>query len=287
VGVDTPLGLALVLLVAGATAVPAVLLAAREVAGEAFARRAAPFVAVAPSALWLVTSADALFAAVGAWAVCLAVLATRPGRALRSTVLLAACAGSVFALGLHLTYGLVPLAAVPAVVVLARRRWAVAPAAAVGAALVTVAFVAAGFWWFDGLAATHERYLAGVASERPGRYFALLGNPAALALAVGPVAAVAVARVRGVRVWLLPGAALIAVALANLSGLSKAEVERIWLPFQPWILLLAGGLVVAGAAGTVDPPARPSIRRWSLASVLLVAQVVVAVAIEAVVRTPW
>jgi hypothetical protein len=38
-------------------------------------------------------------------------------------------------------------------------------------------------------------------------------------------------------VLLLVGAAAAAVAVADLSRMSKAEVERIWLPFVPWLLL--------------------------------------------------
>jgi hypothetical protein len=69
------------------------------------------------------------------------------------------------------------------------------------------------------------------------------------------------------------------VAVANLSGLSKAEVERIWLPFAPWVVLAAAWLPTRAAAG------RPS---WlAPASVLLAAQVVVAVAVESLVLTPW
>ena len=33
-------------------------------------------------------------------------------------------------------------------------------------------------------------------------------------------------------------ACLIATVLADLSGMSKAEVERIWLPFSLWIVVL-------------------------------------------------
>ena len=36
-------------------------------------------------------------------------------------------------------------------------------------------------------------------------------------------------------VVLLPCAALLAILAADLSGLSKAEVERIWLPFAVWL----------------------------------------------------
>jgi hypothetical protein len=35
----------------------------------------------------------------------------------------------------------------------------------------------------------------------------------------------------------LAAAGVACVVVAGLTGLSKAEVERIWLPFVPWILL--------------------------------------------------
>ncbi|HEX2772406.1 MAG TPA: hypothetical protein VHN18_08265, partial [Micromonosporaceae bacterium] len=51
---------------------------------------------------------------------------------------------------------------------------------------------------------------------------------------------------------LLPLAAAVAVAAADLSGLSKAEAERIWLPFVVWLLVGAAHL-------------SPDSRRWWLA----------------------
>ncbi len=77
---------------AGAAAVPAVLVAVREVAGEEMARRATPFLVITPAAIWIATSADAFFMGVSAWAVTLVVLATgRHGR--RSDVVRARRAG--------------------------------------------------------------------------------------------------------------------------------------------------------------------------------------------------
>ncbi len=64
----------------GVLAIPAVLFAVREVAGTDAARRAAPFVAVAPVAIWVATSADAFYAGLSAWAVALVVLATNRRR---------------------------------------------------------------------------------------------------------------------------------------------------------------------------------------------------------------
>ncbi|MEH0826747.1 MULTISPECIES: hypothetical protein [unclassified Micromonospora] len=57
---------------------------------------------------------------------------------------------------------------------------------------------------------------------------------------------------------LLPAAAALAVVGADLSGMSKAEVERIWLPFAVWLLV---------AAAHLPAPAR----RWWLAGQALTA----------------
>lgn len=300
-------GAALFLVVAGSTTVPAVLLAVREVAGHQRARRAAPFLVLAPAAIWMVTSADALYAAVGAWGTALVVLATSPRRSRTGRAVLALAGGATFGVGINLTYGLVPLLLVPVVVACHRRSWATLAGAAVGGAAVVAAFAGIGFWWFDGLAATRARYEAGIASRRPFAYFTFLGNPAAAAVALGPAFAVALARVRDRRSWLVAGAALAAVGVADLTGLSKAEVERIWLPFLPWLLVLTAGLAhlpgpavpadPAEGAGPAEPPG-PPVRRGApdppdrisvppLVTTLLAAQVVVAVAAESIVRTLW
>jgi hypothetical protein len=68
---------------------------------------------------------------------------------------------------------------------------------------------------------------------------------------------------------LLVGGALGAALLANLSGMSKAEVERIWLPFAVWTIAAAGAL----------PAARR--RAWLAASVAF------GLLLEIAVRQPW
>jgi hypothetical protein len=127
----------------------------------------------------------------------------------------------------------------------------------------------AGFWWPDGLAATREAYWDGVGGDRPGLYLTLAGNPAALALAVGPATAAGLARVAAgpAARWsrALPVAALVAVAAADLSQMSRGEVERIWLPFVPWLALAAPG----------------HRRAW------LGAQVALAVVLQSVLLSPW
>jgi hypothetical protein len=68
---------------------------------------------------------------------------------------------------------------------------------------------------------------------------------------------------------LLPVAAALAVLVADLTGLSKAEVERIWLPFTVWLV-----------AATALLPA--TVRRpW------LAAQAVTALAVNHLVLTNW
>jgi len=59
----------LLCLLAGSSAAAAVLIAVRALADERTARRAAPFVAVAPTAIWVAVSADAYFAGVAAWGI--------------------------------------------------------------------------------------------------------------------------------------------------------------------------------------------------------------------------
>src|SRR5437764_4393233 len=140
----------------GAAAVPAVLGTVRIAGGEEVARRAAPFVATAPLALWIATSADALFAGVAAASLyALARGAVRTG-------------GLGLGVCLLLSYGLVLLAP-PALAALAAGRRPITArdmardvAWAAGGVLAVLAVAAvAGFWWYHGLAVTRVRIYAG------------------------------------------------------------------------------------------------------------------------------
>lgn len=257
----------------GALAVPGTMLGVREVAGEGTARRAAPFLVAAPAAVWIASTADALYAGVGAWAVALVVLAT--GRRGRGADGLALVGGVLFGVVAMLSYGLVLLAFIPAAVALQRHRFRVLVVAAIGASSVLLAFLGWGFWWIDGLLTTGDRYFEGVGGRRPYAVF-VVANLACLAIVLGPAIAVAVGRLRDRAVWLLVGSAAAAVLLADVTGMSKGEVERIWLPFTPWLL-------VAGVALFSDDGARA--RR--LATGWLALQVTAAVVIQTLVNSPW
>lgn len=240
IGLTGPHWSAALVIAAGTSVVVSGAVVVREVAGEAVARRAVPFLVVPPALVWVATSFDALVA--GAVAVSIALLVVGARRGGRGGDLAALGGGIVGAFALHLTYG-APLMLLPALVVVALRfRLRPVFMAVVGAAAVTALFVSAGFWWFDGLAATRAEYAAGAGGRRPYWYFAALANPAALLLALGPAVPVALARLRDARLWPVVAGAIAGVVIADLSGLSKGEVERIWLPFVPWLVVAAAVL---------------------------------------------
>jgi methylthioxylose transferase len=227
----------------GSSAAMAVIIAVRALTDEGTARSAAPFVAVAPTAIWVAVSADAYFAGVAAWGLALLALAVR--RAVRFPMLGAAGAGLLRGWAIFLNYGLGLMALPAAAVMLAASDWrsALRPlAAAVPAALVVVVvFASAGFWWFDGYTLVQERYWQGIASGRPFQYWSW-ANLASVVCAIGLGSVAGVARAfnfaairRRSGLHLVVLAMLVAILCADLSMLSKAETERIWLPFTVWL----------------------------------------------------
>ena len=270
IGLGGELSSALACVVVGAVAVPAVLSTVRILGGEALARRAAPFLVFAPTALWLAVSADAVFAGVSAAGICALAHAAR--RTDRIGDVLAGLGGLALGLTLYLSYGLTLLGPLAIAVVLARRR--IRPLMVGGLAVtgIVVAFTAAGFAWWEGLALAVERVHAGPAwQHRPQGYFRF-ANFAALAIAVGPatVAGLPLAlKQRWSGFWVLPTGVLSAILAAGVSGLTTGEVERIYLPFAVWLLPVAGLL-----------PSRTA-RPW------LAAQLVVALILESLLRLGW
>ena len=257
-------------LLIAASAAPAALIALDRIAGRDAARRAAVFVGLAPAVIWTASSPDALFMGVLAWAVALgAVALTATGRGAWVAGL---GAGLLAGLSLSFSYGamllLAPLWAL-AVLAVRRGRWQRLVPAGLGLAAVLLAFTAAGFNWFDGLAATRTAYLAGVAPRRPDRYF-VLSNLAVTAVSIGPAAVAGLAWLRDRAAWWLVGGAVLGVLAADLSTMSKGEVERIWLPAVPFLVL-----------ATCAIRGRAARRGW------VAAQLAVALVLQLVLRTPW
>lgn len=234
---------------AGATAAVAVLVTVRALSGEALARRAAPFLVLAPAAVWMGTSADGYFAAVAAWAVAFLALAVT-GRRPRSTGL---ASGLLFGLTAYLSYGLTLFAVIAAgVLLLGSRRLRPLPYVLAGFVVVPAAFTVAGFNWWEAYHLLVTRYYQGAGGIRPYGYW-VWANLACTALVVGPATVAGLRRAGAVvlrqgvrtrtgrsapepRLALIVLAALLALLVADLSGMSKAETERIWLPFAMWLL---------------------------------------------------
>ncbi len=237
----------LLCLLAGSSAAAAVVVGVRALADESTARRVAPFVALAPTAIWVAVSADGYFAGVAAWGI--ALLAVAVHRPVRFPALTAAAAGLLLGWGVFCNYGLM-LMGLPAAAVLASAAdWrailrALGPAA-LAAIGVAVAFAVAGFYWFDGYHLVQQRYWQGIAKDRPFQYWSW-ANLACVVCAIGLGGVAGVTRVfdwaairRRSGFHLLLCGVLVAIACADLSMLSKAEVERIWLPFTVWLTAAA------------------------------------------------
>jgi hypothetical protein len=158
--------------------------------------------------------------------------------------------GAVLGFSVYLDYGAV-LLAVPVVAVLLVAAGHRPPVGSVlravvggaaGALAVAVAFTAMGFWWFDGLSLVRHRYAVGIAMARPYSYW-VWANLASLTCAIGLAAATGLRRAFDLRalrdrsgLHVLLVAFVVVVAVADLSGLSKAETERIWLPYAVWLV---------------------------------------------------
>ncbi|MFI1355300.1 hypothetical protein ACH4TV_17270 [Streptomyces sp. NPDC020898] len=260
--------------VVGATACAAVLVTVRVLAGEGLARRAAPFLVLAPAAVWMGTSADGYFAAVAAWSVALLALALTGRTELRRRAALFG-SGLLFGLTCYLSYGLTLFALIAAgVVILGRprpwhltRRLPFLLAGLAGLAVVPLLFTLAGFDWWEAYRLLVRRYYQGAGGFRPYGYW-VWANLACTVFVVGLATVAGLRRVGGtlvrgrdrlvprrregllprlgepgggpdaeeLRLAVLVSAAALALLVADLSGMSKAETERIWLPFALWLL---------------------------------------------------
>jgi hypothetical protein len=262
-GLGGPAWGALACMLAGSLALPAWAVTLRALGAPVAARQFVPWAAVFPGAVWIGVSGDAVFLGVAS----LAVTAACWGAVHRS--LAASLAGGLLFGALlylsygHLLYGIVAVTGLLLTVrrsgwTVVRRGWLVT---AGGVCAVVVFFTLAGFRWWEGLAQVQLRYYQGIADSRPYSYF-VWANLAAFVVCASPVVALllaqavrAVAGTGGRQLEAAPAwlslAGLAVIGLSDLSGLSKAETERIWLTFT-FTVWCAAGL------------APPTWRRWGL-----------------------
>ncbi|MFJ9669016.1 hypothetical protein ACIRPP_31165 [Streptomyces sp. NPDC101219] len=333
----------------GATACAAVLVTVRALTDESLARRAAPFLALAPAAVWMGTSADAYFAAVAAWAVALLALAVT-----RRSPWWAGASGLLFGLTCFLSYGLTLVALIAAAVLMLgrhgiRERPALLLPLLAGLAVIPAAFTLAGFNWWEAYHLLVTRYHQGAGGIRPYGYW-VWANLACTALAVGPATVAGLRRTgtvllrrrhrdrddtgkgcrtadssagsrprradasagsrprradasagsrprradasagsrprradasADVRLAVIVTAALLALLIADLSGMSKAETERIWLPFTLWLLPACAFLTLP------EPRPAPGRTRAFSTRAWLGAQALLALLINHLLFTGW
>ncbi|MBW0105439.1 hypothetical protein I4I78_23695 [Pseudonocardia sp. KRD-291] len=262
-----------VVMLVGASAAAATAVTLKALGAEDLARRALPFAVLFPGAVWVGVSADGMFAGVLAWGVALLALATAAS-VRGATVAYGLAGGLVATFSIYLSYGLAIGVLFPLAVLAATRRWSILAPALAGAAVVVAAFTLSGFWWLDGFDNVRLIYAGSIAQDRPYEYF-VWANIAAVLFALGPAVVAGLRRLvthpRAVPVGavLLIAAGVLAVAVADYSGMSKAEVERIWLPFGVWLVLACGLLP------------RRQVRGW------LVAQALLALALNHLLTMPW
>jgi hypothetical protein len=87
---------------------------------------------------------------------------------------------------------------------------------------------------------------------------------------LGPAVVAALCRRLDAGVVAIVAAAIAALAVADVSGLSKGEVERIWMPFLPFVTIAATRLA-----------RRPRAAAW------LAAQAGTAIVLQSVLDWPW
>ncbi|MCO5327208.1 MAG: hypothetical protein M9964_09160 [Solirubrobacterales bacterium] len=238
-GIDTAEGMAWLVILVGALAVPLTYWLARGLGvADDRSRAAALLLALSPSALlYGVTSTDSLFATLGMVSACLLV---GSGVLRRIAGALALAAAAFF------SWALLALGAfaVVATAVKDGLRSALALALVAGVVLVAVyaaLYAATGFDPVGAIRAAGEAYDLGISNARPYLYW-LFGSPVAFAVALGLPTAWYAARALGTANAAAVGLAAI-IIVSVLVGLTKAETERIWLFMGPPAAVAAASMV--------------------------------------------
>lgn len=240
-GIDRAPELAALAVGVGTLCAPLAYGIARELGDEQRGRIAGILTACSPSVvLFGVSSLDYAFAGLGMLA---AWLLVHGGRGWLAT------GAAVAALGTFFSWLLFVIPAWAAVVAWRRRGLREAVTLLVACALAIAAMngalaIAYGYDPFSALRALTSAYGAGAAKVRPYAYW-VVGSPAAWAVMLGlPVIwwslkALTQGDSAAIALWLM-------VAVASILGVTKAETERIWLPFVPLACAAAAAAVPAG-----------------------------------------
>jgi hypothetical protein len=187
--------------------------------------------------------------------------------AARGRILASLAGGLLLGMAVFLSYGLVLFGLVVflAMLLTVRQRglrsvlvpWLTAT---FGLAAVAAVHLALGFNWVGGLLALRVRYYQGIASQRPFSYF-VYADLAAWLVSCSPLLAIGIVRAMVVLskgrtgpwtqdriVALLALSGVLTALVADLSALSKAETERIWLSFG--VIAYSGLALLRGRRAT-------------------------------------
>ena len=276
VGITRPEVIGILITLVGCAYVPVLAVGVRSLCHETAARRLLPVLVLAPYAVWLAVSMDAVVLVMATGFVTLGVVGSEPGRraywALGSGLLLGCTA--------LMNYAVAWLGVSVIAVYFVRRRPLLMVVTAVGGLLPLVLAQIAGFSWRAGLSAAQADFSTRVGPHRSWVLWAFL-DVVLLLIACGPAIIRAARRLHLTPGWPFVAGAALAVGFAILSGLSRGEVERSWLAFYPFLLIPAVAPAMRPTAADPGPDAGP-VPIWHIGVGALGAVVV-----EAVLRTTW
>lgn len=270
-GAHGPAALGLLITLLGCLSVPLIAVAVRSLCRERAARRLVPLLALAPYAVWLAVSLDAVTLTLGAGAVACGVVGSEP----RRSPLWAVASGLLLGGAALFSYNVGWLGASVIVTYFVRRRPLLNMISGAAALIPLALAQLAGFVWTDGLTAAQADFSVRVGPHRSWLLWALL-DVFLVAIACGPAVAASARKIQRTPGWPFAVGAGLAVTFAILSGLSRGEVERSFLPFFPWLLVAA---VASEPSDGTDSAPTPLL--------LVAVGALTAVVIEAVLRTAW
>ncbi len=273
-GLNSQLGLALVVTALGVATVPLVLSAVRGVSGTRTARRYAPVLILAPYAIWTAVSMDVFVAVLAAVGIACGVRASAAHRSGWPSSGWALLAGLAIGLAALFSYSAAWLGLSAVCLYFARRRPFLNLVTGLGALVPVLAADRAGFPWLSGLDMAHNDFENRIEPNRPVLWWAAI-SVVALLLATGPPLVASLRKVRNTDGWSFLVGGACAVVFSIGAGLARGGVEHAWLAFFPWLTVA----VVAPERQGGPPPPTPLL--------LAGAGAVVAVVIEAALTTPW
>jgi hypothetical protein len=243
------------------------------VCGEPAARRYLPVLALAPYAVWVAVSVDAVVATLGAAMVLAGVRASGPRSGTRAAAWAVLC-GALLGVAALLSYAAPWLGLSVVCLYFARRRPFLNLASGLGALVPVFGADLLGFGWVDGLLSAQADYATRIGPYRSALWWSAL-SLVVLLIAAGPPLVASLRKLRNTPGWPFLVGAGVAVLFPLAAGLTRGGAEHAWVPFLPWLTVAA----VAPEQQGGPPPAAPLL--------LVAVGAVTAMVLEAALATPW